>query len=145
LSPYPFVSLPTALLLLRGALALMFMAHAVVRVVNGSIPGFGAFLESRGWPEGVLLVWAITLFEIVGGALMALGWRVRWMASGLFFIDAMGVFLIHRHLGWFVGEHGTGGSEYSVLLMAGLLVVAAADATSGKDRGKDRGGPPSMA
>jgi len=33
----------------------------------------------------------------------------------------------HRHLRWFVGENGTGGSEYSVALILALRVIAAAD------------------
>ena len=123
----PFMSLATALLVLRVAVAIFFMAHALVRVVNGSIPGFGAFLEQRGWPQGVLLVGCITVFELAGGTLMALGWRARWMALGLFFIALMGIVIIHAQLGWFVGEHGSGGMEYSLSLMASLLVIAAAD------------------
>ncbi len=31
---------------------------------------------------------------------MALGWRARWRASGLFFIAAMGIVIIHASLGW---------------------------------------------
>jgi putative oxidoreductase len=38
-----------------------------------------------------------------------------------------GIVIIHAQLGWFVGEHGTGGSEYSVCLLLCLLVIAAAD------------------
>ena len=53
---------------------------------------------------------------------------MRWAASGLAVIVAVGIWLIHRHTGWFVGEHGVGGSEYSVALLAMLLVVAASDA-----------------
>lgn len=125
---FPFVSLASALIVLRVAVAIFFMAHAAVRVANGSIPQFGAFLGLRGWPQGVLLVWCITLFELIAGTLMALGWRTRWMALGLFLIAAMGIVIIHWRLGWFVGEHGTGGMEYSVSLMVSLLVIAAADA-----------------
>lgn len=128
---FPFVSLAAALVVLRVAVAIFFMAHAAVRVVNGTIPGFGAFLQQQGWPQGVLLVWAITLYELVGGTLMALGWRARWMALGLFFIAAMGIVIIHARLGWFVGEHGSGGMEYSWSLMVSLLVIAAADREAG--------------
>lgn len=127
---FPFVGLAASLVVLRVAVAVFFMAHAAVRVVNGSIPGFGAFLEQRGWPQGVLLVWGITLYELAGGASMALGWRTRWMALGLFVIAAMGIVIIHARLGWFVGEHGSGGMEYSLSLMVSLLVIAAADADS---------------
>lgn len=125
----PYVSLPTALMVLRVAVAVFFMAHAAVRVVNGSIPQFGAFLEQRGWPQGVLLVWGVSSYELIAGTLMALGWRTRWMALGLFIIAAMGIAIIHARLGWFVGEHGTGGMEYSLSLMVSLLVIAAADTT----------------
>lgn len=124
---YPFISLPESLVVMRVCVAALFMAHAVERIANGSIPGFGAFLERLGFPSGVAVVWAITAVEIVAGTLMALGWRARWMASALFVIVAVGILLIHRHFGWFVGEHGTGGSEYSVSLMVSLLVIAAAD------------------
>ena len=47
---------------------------------------------------------------------------------------AMGIVIIHWQLGWFVGEHGTGGMEYSLSLMVSLLVIAAADATARDDR-----------
>lgn len=126
--PLPFVSLGTAVRVLRVAVAVFFIAHAAVRVANGSIPQFGAFLGQRGWPQGVLLVWGVTSYELIAGALMALGWRTRWMALGLFVIAALGIVIIHWRLGWFVGEHGTGGMEYSLSLMVSLLVIAAADA-----------------
>ena len=131
---YPFVSLPTALRVLRVAVAVFFMAHAAVRVVKGSIPQFGAFLGQHGWPQSVLWVWGITAYELIAGNLMALGWRARWMALGLFTIAAMGIVIIHWQLGWFVGEHGTGGMEYSLSLMVSLLVIAAVDATARDDR-----------
>jgi putative oxidoreductase len=120
-------SLPVALTLLRVTVAGLFFAHAAVRVANGTLPQFGAFLESKGLPFGIAWVWAITVYELVAGLLLAIGYRARWLAAGFFGIAAVGIVLIHRHLGWFVGEHGTGGSEYSVALMAALVVIAAAD------------------
>jgi putative oxidoreductase len=131
---YPFVSLDTALVLLRVCTAMLYMAHAAVRIVNGSIPQFGGFMERLGFRHGELWVWAITAVELIGGTLMALGRQVAWSASALFTIAAGGIVLIHRHFGWFVGEHGTGGSEYSVALMMALLVIAAADARRRRER-----------
>ncbi len=52
---------------------------------------------------------------------------VRYAVVPLLLIASVGIVLIHRHLGWFVGEHGTGGSEYSVALIFMLLVLAAGD------------------
>jgi putative oxidoreductase len=134
LPPYPFVSLPTALLLLRVGIAILFMAHATVRVVIDTIPQFVIFMERQGFTPGVAWVWAITLCELIGGSLMALGYWVRTAATGLFTIAAVGIVLIHRHFGWFVGEHGTGGSEYSIALMLALLVIAAAATPTGAKR-----------
>lgn len=124
----PFVSLRGALVGLRIATALLFMAHSVVRVVKGTIPQFGAFLESIGFPYGEVWVWAITVAELLAGTLLIIGRRIRWAATALFAIAAAGIVLIHRHFGWFVGEHGTGGSEYSVALLVMLVVIAAEDA-----------------
>jgi hypothetical protein len=59
------------------------MAHAAVRVANGSIPQSGAFLDQRGWPQGVRLVRGISSYELIAGTLMALGWRTRWMTGNL--------------------------------------------------------------
>jgi putative oxidoreductase len=120
-------TLEQAILLLRGTVALIFMAHALVRLVNGSAPQFGAFLEARGYPWGFALVLMISAYEILGGLLLALGIRVKLVCAGLAFIVLMGIVIIHRHFGWFVGEHGTGGMEFSWLLVAALLMLAAND------------------
>jgi putative oxidoreductase len=69
----------------------------------------------------------ITHYEIVAGTLLIINRHIRIAAAGLFLIAAVGIILIHRHLGWFVGEHGTFGSEYRVTLMVLLLVLTAAD------------------
>jgi putative oxidoreductase len=127
MNSYPFISLPHALIMLRVSVATLYMAHATVRIVGGSLAQFGDFMEQAGFSHGIAWVWAITLYELIAGTLMALGRQVKWAATGLFTIAAVGVVIIHRHFGWFVGEHGTGGSEYSVCLMVALLVIAAAD------------------
>jgi putative oxidoreductase len=68
----------------------------------------------------------LTVFEIVGGMMMAFGYFTRWMASGFIIVLLIGIVLIHAELGWFVGEHGSGGVEYSIVLLASLLVIAGA-------------------
>ena len=126
---YPWWPLADALRLLRIVTALLFMAHASMRFVNDTIPQFGVFMESQGFPHGQAWVLAITAYELGAGSLLLFNRGVRWAASGLAVIVATGIWLIHRHNGWFVGEHGVGGSEYSVALLAMLLVIAAHDAS----------------
>lgn len=127
LARYPFISQRLALALLRITTAGLFMAHAVGRIVLGTIPQFGGFLETRGFFAGQAIVWAITVAELVCGTLLILNLYVRWATIPLLAIAVGGIVLIHAQLGWFVGEHGTGGMEYSVALILALLAVAAAD------------------
>ncbi len=124
---YPYIKLPHAIVVLRVAVAIFFMAHAGMRIYNGSIPQFASFLSGKGFPMSTAIVWLISLYELIAGSLMMLGFAAKWMAAGLFFIAFMGIVLIHFQFGWFVGEHGTGGMEYSFSLMVSLLVIAAAD------------------
>ena len=124
---FPWFGRDTALLILRLVTPLLFMAHAVMRIANGSIPQFGQFMETQGFPLGVGWVWAITIAELVCGTLILFNRYVRFAAIPLLAIAIGGIALIHVRLGWFVGEHGVGGMEYSVALIVMLLVLAAND------------------
>ena len=134
LRDYPWWPVGDAMRLLRYITALLFIAHASMRFVDDTIAGFGAFMEARGFVHGEAWVLAITAYELGAGTLLLLNRGVRLAASGLAVIVAVGIWLIHRHNGWFVGEHGTGGSEYSVALLAMLLVLAAWDAEQSRQR-----------
>ena len=122
---FPFISLNHSLIILRISVAFIFLAHAVVRVLNSTIGQFGEFLESKGFPYGTAWVWAITAFEIVGGLILAAGYFTKIISAGFIALLIVGIILIHASLGWFVGEHGTGGSEYSFILIIALLVISA--------------------
>ena len=124
---YPYLSPVQAYLLARVGVASLFAIHALVRIVQGTIPNFAAFMESVGFPDGTVTVWAITLAELGASAMLAVGRSVRIAAFVLTAIAVGGIVFIHRHFGWFVGEHGTGGSEYSVALIILLVIVAAAE------------------
>ncbi len=127
MNAFPFLTSKQAIVLLRVAIAVMFMAHAGVRVMNGTIPRFAEFLNGLGLFHGIGWVWAITLFELIGGAMLIVGQFTRWMTAGFMLISGMGIVLIHAAKGWFVGEHGTGGVEYSIVLFVACVVLAAAD------------------
>lgn len=127
MSTFPFISSAHAITVLRVVTALIFVAHAAVRIVTSTIGQFGSFLEDKGFSFGVLIVWLITIYEIAGGLLLAFGIFTRWLALGFVILIAVGIVIIHAANGWFVGEHGTGGMEYSVLLIAALIVIASSD------------------
>lgn len=131
MNKFPWISLPVAFVMLRITTALIFIAHAVVRIAVNSIPIFAGFLESQGFVFGTAVVWLLTVYEIVAGILLAFGFFTRWIATGFFVIISTGIILIHAAHGWFVGEHGTGGMEYSVLLLVVLFVILAVDNNKG--------------
>ena len=108
----------------RILVAGLFMAHGIIRAAVGTVDDFGAFLDSRGFPMGLVLAWFITVYEIVGGAALAAGKWTRPLALGFVAHQVMGIILVHAKNGWFVVGHGTYGVEYSVLLIGSCLVIA---------------------
>lgn len=118
----------------------LLVVHGVARTALGIVDDFGGFFASLGLPFGVALAWAITVFEIVGGVALALGRWTRVLAP-LFAAELLlGIVLVHAQEGWFVVGAGRNGVEYSVLLIAVLLAVAAA-APNGAPRDPEAGTP----
>ena len=82
---------------------------------RGGFPALPARLLDRG---------GITLFEIDGTPLLALGRWVSALCLAYCFIYLMGIVLVHWPAGWFVVGLGRNGMEYSVLLIACLAMQA---------------------
>jgi uncharacterized membrane protein YphA (DoxX/SURF4 family) len=54
-----------ALALLRVGTALLFVAHAVVRIMTpGAIPSFARFFANHGFPAPTALVWILSAYEL---------------------------------------------------------------------------------
>ena len=109
---------------LRATVGLVLVVHGVARISLSIVDEFGGVRASQGLPLGTVLAWSITLFELAGGTLLALGYWARPLAL-LFMVQlAAGVALVHGPEGWFVVGAGRNGMEYSVLLIAILAGVA---------------------
>ncbi len=113
--------------ILRILMGLVFMAHAVARLVDYSLPGFGDFLDGKGFPGGFYLAWTITLFELVGGLLMVFRKFVKLFCIGEIIILATGIIIVHASSGWFVVGKTLGGMEYSVVLIVVLASIFIAE------------------
>lgn len=113
-----------AWLLLRLLLAGLIAAHGVARWHHDAVQPFGQWLTAQGWPAGLAIAWGITLLEIAGPLLFVLGRWVRPLCGAFAAIYAMGIVLVHAKAGWFVVGLGRNGSEYSVLLIVCLLLLA---------------------
>lgn len=112
------------LVLLRVTVALMMVIHGVARIRLGGVTGFGSFLTEQHVPLGTAVAWVLTLVEIGGGVLLALGYGVLWLCAWFAVQLAVGIALVHFKEGWFVVGAGRNGMEYSVVLIAGLGSIA---------------------
>ena len=112
-------------LLLRLLLAGMIAAHGWARWYAGGVTPFGNWLDSLGFPFGMAIAVSITAFEILGTLLFAAGRFVFPLSLVYAAIYFVGILLVHMPAGWFVVGLGRNGMEYSVLLIACLLLVGA--------------------
>ena len=110
--------------LVRWVLATLLFIHGLARVLAGGVAPFGAFLDAQGVPAGLVLAWAVTVFELVAAPVMAWGRWVTPVALVFAAIYACGIWLVHAPAGWFVVGLGRNGAEYSVLIIACLLANA---------------------
>ncbi|TRX30870.1 DoxX family protein [Flavobacterium sp. ZT3R18] len=122
---FPFISLPQSILFLRICIPFIFVAHAGMRIANGTIERFAGFLSAKGFFATTFMVWGITFYEIVGGIALAFGYYAKYLSLGFILMLIMGNIIIHYERGWWVGEHGDGGMEYSCVLILALIVIAA--------------------
>jgi putative oxidoreductase len=111
--------------LLRVALGIMFIAHSVVlKYFTFTLAGTAQYFVSIGLPG--FLAYVVFALEAVGGVLLVLGIRTRWVALGLVPV-LLGAMWAHLGNGW-VFDAPNGGWEYPLFLVVISLVVAAQDA-----------------
>jgi len=131
LGPRPHAErLELSLTLLRIALALLIFIHGAHRALHWdpNVTGFGAWLETQGFPQGVYWAAAVTLYELVAPLFLIARRFVTAACLGHIVIIALGMVLVHWPAGWFVVGSGRNGMEFSVLLLVGLIAVAWAHA-----------------
>jgi putative oxidoreductase len=108
--------------LLRIALGIMFIAHSVVlKYFTFTLAGTAQYFVSIGLPA--FLAYVVFAAEAVGGVLLVLGIRTRWVALALIPV-LIGATWAHVGNGW-VFNAPNGGWEYPLFLIVISLVVAA--------------------
>jgi putative oxidoreductase len=105
--------------LLRVSLGLMWIAHALLKLLVFTLPGTAQYFASIGLPGP--LAYAVFAAELIGGAALVLGVYARQVALALLPILA-GATWVHLPNGWLFTSTG-GGWEYPVFLMVASLAL----------------------
>lgn len=111
---------PYAALVLRVALGVMFIAHALLKYSIFTLPGTVKFFESIGLPGP--LAYVTISAELIGGTLILAGAGSRWAAAALVPI-LIGATWAHAGNGWLFSA-ANGGWEYPAFLTIAALVQA---------------------
>ncbi|WP_374512848.1 DoxX family protein [Niveibacterium sp.] len=105
---------------LRISLGLMFIAHAMLKLLVFTLPGTAAFFASLGLPG--FLAYPVFAAELFGGIALLLGWRTRLVATALIPV-LLGATWAHAGNGWtFTAPNG--GWEYPAFLTVATFVQA---------------------
>lgn len=106
-------------LVLRFAIAAVFVAHAALKLLVYTLPGTAAFFRDHGIPGWT--AYPVFAVELVGAALMGAGVAVRW-TSFLLAAVMVGAIYVHAPNGWGFTSPG-GGWEYPAFLFAVLIAL----------------------
>jgi putative oxidoreductase len=109
-----------AALVLRVALGVMFVAHALLKYFVFTLPGTAQFFASIGLPG--FLGYVTFGAELVGGILLIAGVRTRFVALALVPI-LLGATWAHAGNGWLFSAPN-GGWEYPAFWTVALVVQA---------------------
>jgi putative oxidoreductase len=112
-------------LILRIAVAIIFLTHSVFGMLNNGINDFGnLFLNQIGFaPFGIPIAWTVKLTHFFGAFLLLFNKFIKPVCILNIIILIMGIVLVHYQEGWFVVGGGRNGMEYNFLLICVLISI----------------------
>jgi putative oxidoreductase len=114
-----------ALLVLRVAVGVTVMAHGVNHIFGGGkIAGTGRWFASMGLRPGIVHAWMASITEVVGGALLALGFLTPLGAAAVTGVMVVAGLTTHRTNGFFIFKPGQGWEYVMILAVAALCLAA---------------------
>jgi putative oxidoreductase len=110
-----------------------FMAHGYAKLARGP-ENFAAVLHTLGVPESLLLSWATTVVELIGGAAVLVGGFIPLVSLPMGIVLLTAMFTVHYQYGFFSVKFaevteagirfGSVGYEIILLYLAGLMALA---------------------
>jgi putative oxidoreductase len=119
MNPISHSSTPLAATVLRVSLGLMYVAHALLKLLVFTLPGTADFFASVGLPG--IFAYPVFTAELLGGLALLLGIYARQVSLALIPI-LLGAAWVHLPNGW-VFSAPNGGWEYPVFLASASLVL----------------------
>lgn len=110
-----------AALLLRVSLGVMFVAHALLKIVVFTPEGTAGFFASLGVPGW--LAYPVIGAELIGGIFLVAGFKTRIVSLALVPVLIGTIVLVHGANGWMFASEG-GGWEYPVFLVLAAMTQA---------------------
>lgn len=104
----------------RVIVGLMMFVHGLEKLTAGPA-GFGQFLGGLGVPAPVVAAWAVTLLELVGGAMLVAGLFTRAVAGLMVFELVAAIVLVTGGRG-LIGAEAVG-YERDLAYLAGLIAL----------------------
>lgn len=113
------LSTPLGITVLRISLGVMWVAHALLKLLVFTLPGTAQYFAGIGFAGA--LAYPVFAAELIGGAALVLGVYARQVALGLVPIMAVAAW-VHAPNGWVHTSPG-GGWEYPVFLLASSVAL----------------------
>jgi putative oxidoreductase len=117
--PATSASAPLGITVLRLGLGLMWVSHALLKLLVFTLPGTAQYFASIGFPGA--LAYPVFAVELLGGIALLLGVYSRQVALGLVPILAVAAW-VHGPNGW-VHTSAGGGWEYPVFLILASVAL----------------------
>ena len=121
----------------RAFLSVIFLVSGFTKLMD--VTGVARMLGNVGFPQPRYFGYAVAVAELIGGAMLLLGFRARWAALALFLFTAGTIVIGHAF--WTMEGAARAANQIQALknlaIMGGLLLVASAG--SGRlslDRGR---------
>jgi putative oxidoreductase len=115
---------PAVPLVGRILVALIFLVYGIIKIT--SIPGTTGYMTKMGLPAPELMAWLAAIIELVGGALLIIGWQTRRVAWFLFAYVIIATGIGHRFWDYADAQRGAQMSHFfkNVCIMGGLMLLA---------------------
>ena len=110
-------------LVLRLGIGLVFFLHGLQKLTQGP-SGFAGMLTGLGTPAPEVFAWLVTIAELVGGALLIIGFLTRLATIPLIIVMLGAIVMVKSGIGIITPQGAPmPGAELDIALLAGLAAI----------------------